>query len=123
MLEVCVINDINDPDDIQDALMIGPATATFVPHTRTKSGSTNLPEGVVHVYRDCDKRPDADELTSFSLESEVNLDDGVTLGVLAVPAWMTPSDFLAFVAPAAEGMAHLRLVRLVSFLWSRFRLM
>ncbi|KAG8220885.1 BRCA1-associated protein 2-domain-containing protein [Butyriboletus roseoflavus] len=91
----------------------GPATATFIPHSRTKSGSTNLPEGVVHVYRDCDRQPDADKQASSSSARTVNLDnsDGVTLGVLAVPAWMTPSDFLAFVAPAAEGMAHLRLVR------------
>ncbi|THH01056.1 hypothetical protein EW026_g1586 [Hermanssonia centrifuga] len=37
--------------------------------------------------------------------------DGVMMGVLAVPSWMTPSDFLAFVAPAAEGMAHLRMIR------------
>lgn len=33
------------------------------------------------------------------------------VAVLAVPFWMTPSDFLAFVAPAAEGMKHLRLIR------------
>ena len=97
--------------------MIGPATATFVPHSRTKSGSTNLPEGVVHVYRDSDRRPDTDKVASSPSEREVNVDDGVTLGVLAVPAWMTPSDFLAFVAPAAEGMAHLRLVRSVYLSW------
>ena len=35
------------------------------------------------------------------------------MGVLAVPSWMTPSDFLTFVAPAADGMAHLRLIRCV----------
>ncbi|KAF8141682.1 hypothetical protein EV363DRAFT_1413029 [Boletus edulis] len=89
----------------------GPATATFVPHTRSKSGSTNLPEGVVHVYRDSDRQLEADKLPSSPSARGVDVDDGVTLGVLAVPAWMTPSDFLAFVAPAAEGMAHLRLVR------------
>jgi len=33
------------------------------------------------------------------------------VGVLAVPSWMTPSDFLAFVAPAEDGMAHLRMIR------------
>ena len=33
------------------------------------------------------------------------------MGVLAVPSWMTPSDFLAFVAPAADNIAHLRLIR------------
>jgi hypothetical protein len=33
------------------------------------------------------------------------------LAVLAVPSWMTPADFLGFVAPAAEGVAHLRIIR------------
>lgn len=74
----------------------------------------------MHVYRDCDRRPDADKLASSPSTREVDLDDGVTLGVLAVPSWMTPSDFLAFVAPAAEGMAHLRLVRSVVLPVSRF---
>lgn len=41
--------------------------------------------------------------------------DGYMVGVLAVPSWMTPSDFLAFVAPAEEGMAHLRMIRCVSY--------
>ena len=40
--------------------------------------------------------------------------DGYMVGVLAVPSWMTPSDFLAFVAPAQEDMSHLRMVRWVS---------
>ena len=39
--------------------------------------------------------------------------DGYMVGVLAVPHWLTPSDFLAFVAPAQEGMSHLRMVRWV----------
>jgi BRCA1-associated protein len=43
--------------------------------------------------------------------------DGYMVGVLAVPSWMTPSDFLAFVAPAQDGMAHLRMIRYVSLLW------
>lgn len=95
-------------------LVTGPAAATFVPHhPRFKTGSTNLPEGVVHVYRDCDGRPDVDKLVSSPSAREVDLGDAVTLGVLAVPAWMTPSDFLALVAPASEGMAHIRLVRSV----------
>jgi BRCA1-associated protein len=37
--------------------------------------------------------------------------DGIMLGVLAVPPWMTPSDFLAFVAPVVDGIAHLRIIR------------
>jgi hypothetical protein len=90
----------------------GPSSAEFIPNTTTKSGSTNLPEGTVHVYRQCNERRqnDMDEPSAASA-SETVLEDGLMLGVLAVPAWMTPSDFLAFVAPAAEGMAHLRLIR------------
>lgn len=42
--------------------------------------------------------------------------NGVVLSVLAVPSWMTPSDFLAFVAPAAQGMSHIRMIRSTSFL-------
>lgn len=91
---------------------LGTAEAVFVPLARPKSGSTNLPEGVVHVFRDLAEKRSPEELES-SLLHNVNddSDGGVMLGVLAVPSWMTPSDFLAFVAPAADGMAHLRLIR------------
>ncbi|KAI0923981.1 hypothetical protein AcV5_009365 [Taiwanofungus camphoratus] len=106
-----------------------PAIATFVPHASevTKSGSTNLPEGVVHIYRDTLKPFDAFQASSSTISSPTalstdtitaeyisnytpNLDD-VVLAVLAVPSWMTPSDFLAFVTPAAEGVALLRMIR------------
>ncbi|KAG6865706.1 hypothetical protein C0991_012522 [Blastosporella zonata] len=91
----------------------GTVQATFVPHTRTKYGTTNLPEGTVHVFRDCADKYTPQELEQTSPPSSNTDDaDGVMLGVLAVPAYMTPSDFLTFVAPAAEGMAHLRLIRL-----------
>ena len=88
--------------------------AHFVPHT--KSGSANLPEGVVHVFREASKPEDLDSLTSAASTREGPEDitddrNGVVLGVLAVPSWMTPSDFLTFVAPAAEGMSHLRMIR------------
>ncbi|KAJ8595629.1 zf-UBP-domain-containing protein [Rhizopogon salebrosus TDB-379] len=90
----------------------GPSTAEFIP-TKTEFGSANLPEGVVHVYRHRDERRQngVDESNGRASASETVSEDGLTLGVLAVPAWMTPSDFLAFVAPAAEGMSHLRLIR------------
>ncbi|KAJ7623498.1 hypothetical protein FB45DRAFT_107228 [Roridomyces roridus] len=82
-----------------------PAAATFIPK---ESGSTNLPEGIIHLFRE-----GAEEHTKSP--SSVTADspefDGVMLGVLAVPSWMAPSDFLAFVAPAADGMTHLRIIR------------
>ncbi|KAG2366923.1 hypothetical protein BDR07DRAFT_1273516 [Suillus spraguei] len=93
----------------------GPSTAEFIPNTTSTSGSTNLPEGTVHVYRQCNERRqngvDESNETCAASASEAAPEHGFMLGVLAVPAWMTPADFLAFVAPAAEGMAHLRLIR------------
>ncbi|KAH9066668.1 hypothetical protein EDB87DRAFT_1671970 [Lactarius vividus] len=95
----------------------GPAVATFVPQGHTKSGSTNLPDGVVHVFRDAERQKlaEAEEGTSTPDASRIMLEnadsDGYMVGVLAVPSWMTPSDFLAFVAPAQEDMSHLRMVR------------
>lgn len=86
-----------------------------MPHTRTKSGSTNLPEGTVHVYRASSfiRQAPIEACTSSDLIPAEDADNmgGVTLAVLAVPSWMTPSDFLTFVAPAAEGMAYLRMIR------------
>ncbi|KAI0305901.1 hypothetical protein B0F90DRAFT_1694372 [Multifurca ochricompacta] len=95
----------------------GPAIATFVPQSHTKSGSANLPDGVVHVYRDVERQRLAEtgEETPSPDTSRIMLEnadsDGYMVGVLAVPSWMTPSDFLAFVAPAQDGMAHLRMIR------------
>ncbi|CCM02946.1 uncharacterized protein FIBRA_05061 [Fibroporia radiculosa] len=102
-----------------------PVTATFVPQDSgaSKSGSTNLPEGIVHIYRDVSKPsstqsftlknatgpPQSDGSVSYS-DADTN---GLVLAVLAVPPWMTPSDFLSFVSPAAEGISLLRMIRLV----------
>ena len=96
-------------------IITGPVEATFVPHARNKSGTTNLPEGTVHVFRDGSSKPSPEELEAKVSEMSISdLDsDGVMLGVLAVPSWMTPSDFLTFVAPAVEGIAHLRIIRCV----------
>src|SRR5712672_3975728 len=86
-----------------------PAIATFVPQSNTKSGSTNLPNGVVHVFRDVERQKlaETNEGTSAPDASHLMLEnaetDGYMIGVLAVPSWMTPSDFLAFVAPAEGG--------------------
>jgi BRCA1-associated protein len=98
--------------------------AKFVPnpnHTKVDvdspdqpHGSTNLPEGVVHIFRDFPSRTDAEavdkSLADGEHKTEVGADDN-TLAVLAVPSWMTPSDFLSFVEPAAEGIVHLRMIR------------
>ncbi|KAF9644977.1 zf-UBP-domain-containing protein [Thelephora ganbajun] len=76
--------------------------------------STNLPQGVVHIFRDSISRMDTEtadkNLTDDETKAELGADDN-TLAVLAVPSWMTPSDFLSFVEPAAEGIVHLRMIR------------
>ncbi|KAF8328404.1 uncharacterized protein EI90DRAFT_2974435 [Cantharellus anzutake] len=89
-------------------------TATFHPVTEanvlTSSsivfGTTTLPEGMIRLFRHI-QSPNAAETTAPQ-------DDGTILCVLAVPSYMTPSDFLTFIAPAEEGLAHLRLIRDVS---------
>jgi BRCA1-associated protein len=77
-------------------------------------GSTNLPEGVVHIFRESPSRDtERDQsLTDGEARAEFGADDN-TLAVLAVPSWMTPSDFLSFVEPAADGIVHLRMIRCV----------
>ncbi|KIK61587.1 hypothetical protein GYMLUDRAFT_199034 [Collybiopsis luxurians FD-317 M1] len=81
----------------------GLAIAQFVADG-TVSGSTNLPEGVIHIFRDCQE-------PSEHPSSSSPVVDSVILAVLAVPSWMAPSDFLTFVAPAAETISHLRILR------------
>ncbi|EEB95894.1 hypothetical protein MPER_05066, partial [Moniliophthora perniciosa FA553] len=89
-------------------LEIGPAVASFISKDPegSSTGALNLPDGIVHVYR---------ESSGTSNEETANPDDstrdGTVLGILAVPSWMTPSDILTFVAPAAEGISHLRIIR------------
>lgn len=88
---------------------IEPVVAKFVPHNaNVTTGSTNLPQGVVHVFRESFGEPSEAEAPKISAASDA---DGIIIGVLAVPSWMKPSDFLAFVAPAAEGISHLRMIR------------
>ena len=97
-------------------ILPGPAQATFIPNKHTKTGSTDLPEGVVHIFRDSASILSSEALETTAGASTVssNADcDGVMVGVLAVPPWMTPSDFLSFVAPASEGMSHIRIIRCV----------
>ena len=118
MREVCSESIKRDRVPSESSLSAGPAEATFVPHTHSKSGTTNLPEGTVHVFRDGHSKPTLEELESKVAEMSLtegidDNSDGIMLGVLAVPSWMTPSDFLTFVAPAVDSIGHLRIIRCV----------
>ncbi|KAF8582718.1 zf-UBP-domain-containing protein [Ramaria rubella] len=87
-----------------------PATAQFIQNSPEQAGSIDIPEGILHIYRDtlssgCE--PSASTTPALAETPH----DATILAVLAVPSHMTPSDFLTFVAPAAESMAHLRMIR------------
>jgi BRCA1-associated protein len=87
-------------------LFSGPVTAKFSDTNGTTNyGSTNLPDGIVRIYRE-----KAAEAQPSDVNESSALAGGTVLAVLAVPSWMAPSDFLAFVAPAAESISHLRII-------------
>ena len=89
-------------------------TEKIVNHPDQPHGSTNLPEGVVHIFREPPTRTVTEATDDGLVNDETKMELGAyenTLAVLAVPSWMTPSDFLSFVEPAAEGIVHLRMIR------------
>lgn len=87
----------------------GNPTAQLNLSNRTiKTGSIELPEGVVHIFRE--RITCANHIENPAI-NDGSTADGVLLAVLSVPPHMSPSDFLNFVAPAAEGITHLRMIR------------
>ncbi|KAF2798488.1 hypothetical protein K505DRAFT_296451 [Melanomma pulvis-pyrius CBS 109.77] len=80
---------------------------------------TELGWGVVHLYRDGQETPGLyDESGAGTSSSEggadtlFNEEDCTTLCILAVPSYMTPSDFLGFVGEQTrEDVSHFRLIR------------
>ncbi|KAG8967404.1 hypothetical protein FRC03_010020 [Tulasnella sp. 419] len=88
--------------------------ASFAPVSNFNTGTTNLPQGIIHVFRDTDSAVDLTSSPSPLPDDKISTvtSDGLTtLAVLAVPPSMTPADFLTFVGPAEEGIAHLRIIR------------
>lgn len=80
---------------------------------------TEVGWGVVHLYRDGQETPGLyDESGAGTSSSEggagtsFNEGDCTTLCILAVPSYMTPSDFLGFVGEQTrEDVSHFRLIR------------
>lgn len=72
---------------------------------------TDVGWGVVHLYRDGQDTPGLyDEVDGAS--KDFNEDDCTTLCILAVPSYMTPSDFLGFMGEQTrEDVSHFRLIR------------
>ncbi|KAH7093002.1 BRCA1-associated protein 2-domain-containing protein [Paraphoma chrysanthemicola] len=72
---------------------------------------TEVGWGVVHLYRDGQETPGLyDEIDGAN--QDFSEDDCTTLCILAVPSYMTPSDFLGFVGEQTrENVSHFRLIK------------
>lgn len=98
--------------------------ARFVPlQTRT----TEFGYGVVHLYRDTDETPglhDPPPDPKHQQQQQLSQGEGggdegeghegalTTVAILAVPSYMTPSDFMGFVGEGTrDAVSHLRMVR------------
>ncbi|OJD40662.1 ring and ubp finger domain-containing protein [Diplodia corticola] len=86
--------------------------------------NTEVGWGVVHLYRDAQETPGLYDDTASSAGSDAggvggdgekqtfNEEDCTTLCILAVPSYMTPSDFLGYVGEQTrEDVSHFRLIR------------
>ncbi|KAG8858442.1 hypothetical protein FRB91_009752 [Serendipita sp. 411] len=96
--------DMNEPNKAKDKVTNaakGPATASFTATGETNSGGTLLSDGTMHLYR---TDPSASVVDDY-------IENGTVVAILAIPSWMSVSDFLTFISPAIEGIAHLRIVR------------
>jgi len=119
---------------------VNPPAGKFVPF---RSGKTNLSYGILHLYRDPNEIPSSDEDHTINNINNPNNDNlksseqqennswktvrnekhdnlpglvgnnETILAVLAVPSYMTASDFLGFVAPVRKYVSHLRFIRYI----------
>ncbi|KAJ4381745.1 hypothetical protein N0V86_003110 [Didymella sp. IMI 355093] len=73
--------------------------------------NTEVGWGVVHLFRDGKETPGLYDEVESAYGSFVE-EDCTTLCILAVPSYMTPSDFLGFVGEQTrEDVSHFRLIR------------
>lgn len=89
------------------------AKAHFIP---SESKNTEFGYGVVHLYRDVYEtpglyNPKQDPITGENGEPE-DEDALTTIAILAVPSYMTPSDFMGFVGEETrDTVSHFRMIR------------
>ncbi|KAG8737173.1 hypothetical protein FRC12_017245, partial [Ceratobasidium sp. 428] len=86
------------------------ASGKFVPTNAIRSGATNLSQGIVHILRESRGGAWKETDSPPNLLEQFSHKDGTVLAILAVPAYIGPSDFLAWTLPAADGIQHLRIV-------------
>ncbi|KAG8893088.1 hypothetical protein FRC01_013780 [Tulasnella sp. 417] len=97
--------------------------ASWEPNPDITFGTANLPEGIIRIFRDTVDQANAktataeDQQTSSSTQQKqpgpgFHADgEGTTLAVLAIPFFMTPADFLAFLGSAEDQITHIRIIR------------
>ncbi|KAI8911973.1 BRCA1-associated protein 2-domain-containing protein [Powellomyces hirtus] len=97
-----------------------PTSGAFIPF---QCGKTELNAGILHLYRERAEvenvlaqssiplQPEPGQNTATANQMETAKGTGTILCVLAVPSYMTAQDFLTFVGPLRQDMAHLRIVR------------
>ncbi|KAJ3321155.1 hypothetical protein HDU93_003427, partial [Gonapodya sp. JEL0774] len=119
-----ISDELSEALDLQDHAVL-PTSAVFIPHA---FGNSTFNSGVIHLYRE------AHELDSLRIKAtpqqrsvsdeDNNLaanqgpsdsdspGDSQILAILAVPPYMTTSDFLSFITPShLRHIAHLRFLR------------
>lgn len=98
--------------------------ARFLP---LESKTTNVGYGIIHLYRDNVETPNLHTGNEKKRERKASFDDDVdadledseeneealkTVAILAVPSYMTASDFLGFVGDrTCEAVSHFRMIR------------
>ena len=110
------------PDGAIGTASTTPAASFTEQGASTVFGSTSLPEGTIHIFRETGLHITPPPEPSTSSPPKPHLDrrpaplpdvhaDGTLLAVLAVPSYMTPPDFLTFIGPAVQSIIHLRMIR------------
>lgn len=92
----------------------------------TVKGISDFNYGIIHLYKDngggliskaSEKPIIAEESTSAKPDTtyttEINTHDGTVVCVLAVPSYMSATDFLKFTAPVNQCVSHYRIIRYV----------
>jgi BRCA1-associated protein len=88
----------------------GAGTATKAEFIEFEGKNTEVGWGIVHFYKEGEETP---ELYNEDVEEEQagDMQDCTTLCIPAVPAYMSPSDFLGFLGERWQGdISHCRMV-------------
>ncbi|KAJ2458170.1 hypothetical protein GGI03_005891 [Coemansia sp. RSA 2337] len=78
---------------------------------RKTEGSMTCEVGILRLYRSTEDIPETAVEVSSETNGEASDERPTVLAVLAVPGYMTPTDFLSFAGPFRDSIEHVRVVR------------